>query len=471
VLTPSSRLSDDLYRLYLAGMAWLFLPFYAEVLSIVLPSAWAQFAEAFDVIVVVVIGAGLWSGARGGPLMVTRPVILHELGSPVSRRRLLLPWLIRQAAAWAIAAAVMATVVSVLADAAVFTYESVVPPSVAALLAAWAAVFLAVSTMVATHQPELRVRLGAGVLVMVAIVVVAVAVGVSMRTWAGLGVVGAVAVASTLLGAAVVPFAPIEPMWRRATAVESMRSSLQQLQFQRAVLDLRHATEQPPFGTERYLAWNRLPLGLWRHIAGVQHTPGWHLARLVVLTGALAALFWLGDLSQGVVALAMSGCALFIGIELSGAVAATADQMTFAVHYPRGSGVILRGQVLTAALIAAGLGLIAAVGQISNAPRSVVGVLVLCAMGAFGGSVQSRLGSPDVAALLSKYGPKMLSNVLWARALLGPLMLLATTILVYHQFFSAAPLAAPLDYLIGALMLTAFALSSYPLERSLGAGT
>ena len=216
MLTPSSRLGDDLYRLYLACMAWFFLPFYGALFNELLPSEWSQFDDAFDIAVVVACLAGVWSGVRGGPFMVTRAVILHELGSPVSKRRLLLPWLIRQAAAWAMAAAVTATVLIVLADQNAFGYEVAFSTSAAAILAAWSAVFLAASTMVATHQPGQAYRVGFAVAAVLAVVVGAVVLGTPMRGWNGIAVLGFAAAASTLLAVLALAFAPVEPLWRRA---------------------------------------------------------------------------------------------------------------------------------------------------------------------------------------------------------------------------------------------------------------
>ncbi len=467
MLTPSSRLGDDLYRVYLACLAWFFLPFYGALFNELLPSEWSQFDDAFDIAVVVACLAGIWSGARGGPLMVTRAVILHELGSPVSKRRLLLPWLIRQAAAWAMAGAVTATVLIVLADQESFGYRLAFSTSAAAILAAWAAVFLAASTMVATHQRGQAYRIGAGVFLVLVIVVGAVVLGTSMRGPSGIAVLSFAAAASTLLAAVALGFAPVEPMWRRATAVESMRSSLQQFQFQRVLVDLRNATEQPPFSTGSRLAWSGLPLPLWRHVAAVQHALVWHLLRLAGFTAGLAALFWWGDLDQGVVALGLAACALLIGIEVSGAVAATADQLSFVVHYPKGSGPILRSQVVTSVLIAAVLGVCAVIGRTFDEPRAGAGVLVICVAGALGATVQARLGSPDVALLLEKVGPEMLTNVLWARALLGPLLLLSTTVVVYHQFFRSDALVDELYGLIIALIAVAFIVSTDRLERGI----
>ena len=470
VLTPSSRLGDDLYRLYLACMAWFFLPFYGALFNELLPSEWSQFDIAFDLVVIVICLAGVWSGARGGPFMVSRAVILHELGSPASRRRLLLPWLVRQAAAWAMAAAVAATVIIVLADQESFGYRVALLISLAAILAAWSGVFLAAATLVATHESGQALRTGSGIALIVAAVIGAVIADISLSEWTGIVVLAIVACASTGLTAHALATVPVEPLWRRATAVESMRSSLQQFQFQRVLVDLRNATEQPPFSTGSRIAWPGLALPLWRYLAAVQHSLVWHVLRLATFTAGTAALFWWGDLEQGIVALGLAGFALLIGIEVSGAVSATADQLAFVVHYPRGSGRILRGQVLTSVLIATFLGACAVAGRVASEPRAAAGVLVICLAGALGAAVQARLGSPDVARLLARFGPEMLSNVLWGRALLGPLMVLSTTVAVYHQFLRVEPVSDQLYLLIAVLIAAASIVSTVPLERALRRG-
>ena len=464
MLTPTSRLGDDLYLLYLACMAWLLLPFYGEGATAILPSQWQHFDRAFDVGVVAVALLGGWSGIRGGPLMITRAVIVHELGSPVSKRRVLLPWLLRQTVAWAMAGAVFATIGLILADKSTFGYEAAFRISIAALIATWFAMFLATGWMVATHRRYDRSRWIAICSAQTLAPVAALVAGVTFSSWGGVTVLVVLAAVVTALTVIVLDDAPVEPLWKRASAVESMRSSMQRFDFQRVFLDLRNASEQPPFSSGRTWASRRMPLPVWRHIAAVQHTLGWHLTRLATFVTLIAVLVWFGDTDQGIITLGLAVTCFLLGLELAGAVAALADQLTFIVHYPNGSAPLLRSQVAMSGLVAAALGLVVIGGRLSGEARSSIGVILLCAAGALGATVQARLGSPDIAAYLDKYGVLNLSKVLWARALLGPMVVLGVAIAGFHQFQRPNPNVPSLVLPIAVVLIAGFVISTRPLE-------
>ena len=466
MLSPSSRLGDDLYLLYLSLLAWFMLPFYGVLFNEVMPSEFSNYDAAFDVAVIGVCVFGVWSGVRGGPLMLNRAAILHELGSPLSKRRLLLPWLLRQATAWAIAAAVVATIALALADQDAFGYPTAITASLAALLATLTASFAGTTCMVATHGDETtRTALVTAASTAIAIVVVAKAVGVTFVSGTGLLVL--LLACAVVAASAVVALesAPVEPLWHRAAAIDSMRSSLQQVDVQRVLLDLRNVAERPPYAVRSSLARQWMPIPLWRYLAAVQHTIGWHVARLAIFTGAIGLMFWRSDPSQGVVALAMAGIALLLGLELSGPIAATADQLSFLVHYRTRSSRLLIGQVLTALAVAVALLALVSLYRIGTSPRTVAGVLLIAGIGAMGASMQARLGSPDVAAILAKYGVVNLSKILWARAFAGPMVVLVTTAAVFHQFFRPEPLSPWLYAVIALGFAGSLATSARPLEK------
>ena len=114
VRTAQSRLSDDLYRLYLTALSWLLFPVYGEVFAAVLPSSPAAVEAMFAIGVVAAQIGWLWSGIRGGPMMVLQGSIVHELLAPVSPRQTLAPQLLRQSLAWAAVGAVASGLLSSL---------------------------------------------------------------------------------------------------------------------------------------------------------------------------------------------------------------------------------------------------------------------------------------------------------------------------------------------------------------------
>ena len=136
--SPGSRLSDDLYRLYLMALAWLVFPVYGEGIAVVLPTADSTMRWVFPIIAVGVQLGSLWSGARGGPMSVSRASIIHELGAPVPAKRVLAPQLLRQAVAWGTGAAMVGGVLTSFGNNFGFAAAAVV--SAACFLLLFAAV-------------------------------------------------------------------------------------------------------------------------------------------------------------------------------------------------------------------------------------------------------------------------------------------------------------------------------------------
>lgn len=461
-------MGDDLYNLYSIALLWFVLPFYGVGLHTVLPSSWEQFDKAFGWAAPAAIALGAWSGIRGGPLLVSRAAVLHELGSPLSRRRLLLPWVLRQAAAWSVLGAFGSTVALILSDQDNFGYGSALRLSAGGALCGAAAVFVAVLALIASRRSDSWRALGLVVGAAFTALVAANIAGINFNSAGGLGVLAGIAVTTTAAAIIALEQTPIEVLWHRATAVESMRSAMQRFDFQRVLLDLRNVTEQPQGITSDVSIPSWLPLGLWRHLSAVRHTAAWHAARLVSFAVLLGALYWRADLDQGIVALGLAVCALLIGVEVSGSVAALSDQLTLLVHYPRGSGRVLIGQVLTSVLLAVGIGCCVVGFGIGGDARKALGVVLICGIGVLAATVIARLGSPDIAALSNKFGSELLTGLLWGRALLGPLIALAVTTAVFHVFLLAdLSSLGILSVLIAVLFAAALIISTRPLEKAI----
>ena len=208
-----------------------------------------------------------------------------------------------------------------------------------------------------------------------------------------------------------------------------------------------------------------MPLHLWRYLASIES--GW-LAKLgqFLVAGAVAAsLVAFADPADGVVALAIAGLGFIVGIELSSPVAATTGQIVFLVHYPKPSASILRRQTLTAVLLAVVLGL-ASVGwkSIVDLPTGL-GVLGIFSFGTLAAATQGRLGSPDLAKLVSTLGPTGIGPVLWARAMFGPLLTVGFTIVVSHGWLHPDELDVPWESASVLMVIFAALIATYPLEK------
>ena len=480
VLSPTTRLSDDLYALYLAALGWLLLPIYGTIAAEALPSQWSGFDSALSAIVAASGGIAFWTGARGGPLMVTRAAMIHELGSPADRRRLLLPRLVRQAVGWGMGAAIVATVLLVLADSEAFGFGAAFRVSVVSSLAAVGAMFQATSWLVVLRGPcRCRLARRAAAAVAPLVLIGYALLGGGFVSGAGAAVLLSVTLWSLAVGVYLIDDAPVETLWSRALAFESLRSAVQTADFRRVVLDLRNVADQPAVGRSASLGLGWLPTQIWRYLAAVRHVAVPHVARLavsLVLVGVLLS----SDVDQGIVILGVAGSLALLGLELTGPLASTADHLTLAMHYRRGSVTVLGSQValtlVLAALLASGAAVMAvALGGLDSDGRLLTGLALLALAGGLSATIQARLGSPNLVELLDRYGPDLLGLVLWLRALAGPLLLLAATVVVFHRFVRPEYLVGldadwslmPWDPVIGVLMLGAILVSIKPLEQSI----
>ena len=75
------KTGDDLYGLYLAGLAWLLLPMYASGVALVLPSDVGSIERIVDVAAAVALVASVWfllAGVRGWWAGRLRPRVLFR---------------------------------------------------------------------------------------------------------------------------------------------------------------------------------------------------------------------------------------------------------------------------------------------------------------------------------------------------------------------------------------------------------
>lgn len=464
-----SRLGDDLYSLYLAAIAWLVIPMYASAVAQVLPSDIADFSRLVDVAAALALATPIWFGYRGGPFLVNRAVVLHELGSPLDPRGVLAPRLARQAVAYAALAGLAANALTAMGDPEEFGYRLAARNSFVAAVAVLAAVLQIPGWLVAWKAGRGRRRPWPAVaanLAGTAVVGAVVVVDRSLSSPLGLAALAVAAVSGAASAWTVLGRVPVPHLWRRATALDEMRSAALSFDFQRVLVSLRRAVDQ----TEAHrspirLARRWMPRALWRYLASVER--GWNTRLGQVVAGAVAAaLVVRADPANGVVALALAAAGMIVGFELASPIASTAGQIWFGVHYPRGSSPVLRGQVLTSVVIAlviaaAALGWVAG----SQPAGTALASAGLFAFGTLAAAVQGRLGSPDLAWLADKLGT-MVAPALWIRALAGPILCLALTVVVSHGWLRPDGYT-PWPALTLVVVSAAVVVACYPLEKTL----
>ena len=428
--------------LYIVALSWFVLPIYGGALGLVLPSATPIFDRSLDVALVAMGPAALWWGIQGGPLFVSRAAVVHELGSPASRVALLLPRLVRTAMTGATFAAVGGAVLLAINGGAA---DGVAAPAVVSGVCAFGvatAVFQAATWHVVVHAHEAP-RLGLGLASAAPLLggLTLVFADGSASSARGVGILAVVALVSGAVAAVAVRWTPVEGLWRRAAGLAAIRSALQTFDFQRVFLDLRRVSSRAQPGRVRLArAW--MPLALWRQLAGLQQGAVRQAVHLGAVMLALAAIVRFADLDQGLVLLAAASLAGWLGLELSGALAATADQAAFVVHYPRGSASVLRRQLLTMLLLSLAAGALAVGWQSIISPGEALVVLLLCGYGALGAALQARLGSPNIGAYLDILGFDAVGPLLWARAMIGPAVLFVGAVALFHGLLHATPQSA-----------------------------
>ena len=105
-------------------------------------------------------------------------------------------------------------------------------------------------------------------------------------------------------------------------------------------------------------------------------------------------------------------------------------------------------------------------------PTAAIAATVLAAMGIVGGAVQARLGSPDTAAIVERFGLQPAASVLWARASAAPLAVLLAIVFVYHGVVAPGELEVGIDLtgparlLLAAVFLMSTAVSIQPLRKA-----
>lgn len=428
--SPGSRLSDDLYRMYLLGLGWFVFPVYGAGFAEVLPTSSDTMRWAFAVATVLVAAGWLWSGARGGPMMVSRASIVHELGAPVSARAVLGPQLLRQGFGWASGGALAGGVLTSVGNEYSFSTAFVV--SSAGFLLSFSAVAWASVVMVAVRQPNgvdrryLASAVGAAV-------AVAGVVFITRSATSGL-VIGVISIAAVAGGATAwhaLGSVPVPSLWSRARNLESVRSAFIEVDFHRMMTDLRGAGDNRPTGR------TKLPprfTSLWRCVAPIRHAMPWSGLRLGMNLVAAVLLLAFAPLDQGIVLLSLAAVWLFVGYELTRGVAALADQVSFVLHYRQSSVPLLIGQVVASFALGALLIALVSGWRFSEDRSTATAAVLVAAMGIVGGAMQARLGSPDTMKMVSTYGLQTASGLLWARAAAAPITLVILVIVVFHGY-------------------------------------
>ena len=468
VRSPGSRLSDDLYRIYLVALSWLVFPVYGDFFAAILPTTETTLRWVYPVAAVLVQLAWLWSGSRGGPMTVSRASIVHELGAAVSARTVLLPQLLRQGLAWGGGGAVVGGVLTSVGGE--FSFPIALGVSAGSFLLGFSAVMWGTVLMIELRDSgSTRGWFVSGAVVVAVVVAIVVLIERSVSNVTALATLAVVTVLGGALAWHSLDRIPVALQWERARNLESARSAMLEVDFHRMLIDLRGAGDNKPAGvTKLPPSWG---LSLWRAATPLRHAMPWSGIRIAlsVVSGFLLLAFT--PLEQGAVLVAFGAVWLVLGYELTRGLAAIADQVAFSVHYPSSSTPLLLGQLI-ASLALGSLGIAVAIAwRFASDQTEALAATLIAAMGIVGGAMQARLGSPDTTSFVAKYGLQFAAGLLWARAAAAPLAVLLTAVFVFHGVLEPAEVVAGIDLarlarsLIPVVFVVALFVSVQPLRR------
>ena len=441
---------DALYRVYMAGLVGIIA---VVVASGALPNDKLTTAEAADFAdhapmwlglgIAVVVGIGLRSGGRGGPLVLEAPVVMHEMNAPVPRTEVVKGPAVKQLRFLAFAGAVVGALVGELASrrlpvnivaavvcsgitfslAAVLGSASAMAASgrrlrwwpanlVAAVVIAWSVLDVLTGHMTSPLTLLAQVAFWPVTFRVTALVGVAVVVGVVALAFQRIGDIS------------------LEHALRRAGLVSQLRFAVTLQDVRTVVLLRRQLSQERP----RVTPWIHIGRARRRSFVPPVWKRDWQsylrfpLPRLVrmVLLGGVAGIS-LGFMWRGTIpAVVVAGLALYLAAyDAAEPTAQEVDHPTRWESYPDSPGRLVLNHLFAAVVVMLFVCLVAAAAALVLVPPQVVlelGIVVLAPAvlaSTVAATISTAQGAPDVAGLAG-LGPDMMGWVMLARVIIPP---------------------------------------------------
>lgn len=360
-------LTQSLWHLYLAFLTWILMPLFA-VAAPVYPLTDGDYRQIAVVAVIAVIPLGLWSGLRGGPLMLSETDVLYGL---IGRTGFLigLGAISRQVITIG-ALGTMTSCLLYILSADQFTFGR----------------YLAVS--------------GAGLALGCLTVAISLVVSPSIRWGKG----------------SALPRPRRDRAWERALALTEVRIASNLLDMRGALVSLRHVRDGDRRARVRFQSMAGFgPLA--RPVVSLAALPSIALFRIATLVGVTAVLLAVTD---GRARTLLVGFTLFaMAIDATGSLAAAVDGQAVL----RGSPVRM---VLLATELVMALGLCLLLALLAWLPSRLftdhlsIGPLLILAVGSvLAASVQARLGAPNLDGVVAYLPPDQMGGVLAMRSVVA----------------------------------------------------
>lgn len=406
-----------LWPLYLFVLIWIVLPVYATVIAGLLPLSDADIDRFLRVVIVMVPVLAWWSGFRGGPLLLSEAQVLLGLsgksGLPariaVVRQALFVGGFVGMGVAWLTAMAAGGS-----PDLAISAERTLVGLEIG----------VCVVTLALLWNVDGRRWLDRSAALGLSGLIVALAL-YSNTVESMMGSLGLVALAALVLAALRAPDVRLDRLWERSLVLAELQYGAALLDFRSALASLRSSRDGPRVprgGSGR----RRLPLWLWRPTRSLAGSPALVLVRLAATIGGVA--LFLVVLKDTTARLASVAGVLAIGaVDLTTPLASIVSKPLLFRSTRIPSRVTLLAEALIgiiATLVAGLLGwlIISGLPGESHAPEVIAVALAAGAASA----IQARLGSPDIGAIVERYGPQRVPTALATRAAAPVIALLLT---------------------------------------------
>jgi hypothetical protein len=407
-----------LWPMYLFLVSWIVLPVYATIVAGLLPLGDADIDRLLALVIVLAGVVACWSGIRGGPLLMSEAQVLLGLsgksGVPsriaVMRQALFVAGFFGLGVAWLTAmAAAGSPDWGVSAQRTVVGFELGV--SVVSLAVLW--------------NVDGMPWLDRGFAVLVsALIATSALTGQSIESQ--LGPLGLLALVVFIMAVVRAPDIRFDRLWGRSLVLAELQYGAALLDFRSALAALRSSRDGPRVPRGRR-GTRGLPVWLWRPLRSLRGSPSLVVVRLVAMVGGVA-LFLV--VLQGTTArLAAIAAVLAIGaVDLTTPLASVVDRplLTRSSRIPARLTLLSEATFGILLTVAAGVAGWAIVSQMPGELHAPAIAAVALAAGA-SSAVQARLGSPDLGAIITRFGPQRVQGVLATRAA-GPIAALLLTV-------------------------------------------
>lgn len=399
--------------MYLFCMAWILTPVYVQVLSVALPISDADVDRILLIATVMAGPLALWSGIRGGPLLLSEPTVLFDLVLGCGQARLR-EAIVRQALLASGIGGIAGVCLAAMSLDNSYTLGLALSATVRGLGVGMMLLALAVLWSTTGERRVADRSVAVACSAAPAVATVLLPAGSALAETSALAV-GVAAASYALWRSSAIP---VPVLWARSRRLVDLRVNATLLDLRSVLSELRFFRDGPRVHRRMLDLGRRRPLSVWRSVRSWSSAPAVALIRVTAIAPviALGLIVVPGTNAQ----LMLGGALLFVaGIDLTEPIASLAAQPMLSNIVSVRWVALLSGH-LTVMLLAVG-----ALAMVGWTLAEVCGVappfwpwLGLAAGVAVATSLQARNGPPNIGKILDTVGFSGLGGALAVRSLI-----------------------------------------------------